>query len=1153
MAKRISSITVSLLLLCLVGPAWSQTTTVRGAVKGTSTAQPVTATPTDTNHTGLDVNIVGGAGSGGTSATDNSAFTGSTTGVTPIGALYDTTPPTITDGNVGTPRMDSNRNLHVNCISGCAGAAGDGTTTGALGVLNAAVSIALSTYNGADLNFTSGGSLSGTVVAEVSTDGGTTWVSAVFADPTNGTIATSLSSPTSGSYTIMWPGSISHARVRVSAYTTGTTTATLRTTAVNTSVLVYGSDGTNLRPLSTNTSGRLQVDVVSGTVTVTDGAGALNVIVDSSALPTGAATAANQDGIIKDGTGDTTQANVTSGRLNVDGSGVTQPVSGTVTITDGAGALNVIVDSGAVSVSGTVAATQSGTWNITNVSGPVTVTDGVGALNVIVDSGTLTAVTSISTPVTVTDGAGALNVICDSGCSGGAQFNQGTAATATDALTMAGAVRHDTAAVDAGVIDGDRVGLSTDSVGRLRVTATDTTQPVSAASLPLPTGASTLAEQQTQTTALQIIDNIVSGTGANISQFGGTNVVTGTGASGVGIPRVTISSDSSLAANQSTNVAQVNGATTQIASNGLNTTGAGLQAHAVVGQCDDTTPTALTENQFGHARINCTTHHQIVEVAAALPTGSNVIGALSANQSVNVAQINGVAPTMGNGVSGTGVQRVTMASDSTGQTKITDGTDTALVSATGELSVNCGNCSGSGASHIDNAAFTGGTDDVAPSGALYDTTPPAITDGSLGAPRMDANRLLYSRPSDGTNTMPMMDAAARAGFQKITDGTDTANVSATGKLETTCDNCGGSSFADNSAFTFGTTNVMPTGYVFDDTAPNAVTENNAAAPRMSANRVPYAQLRDAAGNERGANVNASNQLTVSVDNTVTVGSHAVTNAGTFATQAAQSGTWTVQPGNTANTTPWLVKPHDGTNAGTIKAASTAAVATDTALVVAVSPNNTIAATQSGAWSLSANQSVNVAQMNGVATTMGNGIAGTGVQRVTVASDSTGTTIATQATAANLNVRPDTSGATAAAPPARANFVGGLTSGATGGFMTGIAVCDSFVNVTVSSATTTLLVTGVSGRHVRICGISLVTAAANNVALVSGTGATCATGTTGMTGGTTAATGYNLAANGGIAQGSGLGAINQTNATGDSVCVITSAATQLSGRLSYAIY
>lgn len=38
--------------------------------------------------------------------------------------------------------------------------------------------------------------------------------------------------------------------------------------------------------------------------------------------------------------------------------------------------------------------------------------------------------------------------------------------------------------------------------------------------------------------------------------------------------------------------------------------------------------------------------------------------------------------------------------------------------------------------------------------------------------------------------------------------------------------------------------------------------------------------------------------------------------------------------------------------------------------------------------LPANQSVNVAQMNGVTTTMGNGVAGTGVQRVAIASDNT---------------------------------------------------------------------------------------------------------------------------------------------------------------------
>lgn len=50
----------------------------------------------------------------------------------------------------------------------------------------------------------------------------------------------------------------------------------------------------------------------------------------------------------------------------------------------------------------------------------------------------------------------------------------------------------------------------------------------------------------------------------------------------------------------------------------------------------------------------------------ALVAGSAVIGALTANQSVNNAQIAGVAVSAGNGISGTGVQRVTIASDSTG-------------------------------------------------------------------------------------------------------------------------------------------------------------------------------------------------------------------------------------------------------------------------------------------------------------------------------------------------------------------------------------------------------------------------------------------------------------------------------------------------------
>lgn len=47
---------------------------------------------------------------------------------------------------------------------------------------------------------------------------------------------------------------------------------------------------------------------------------------------------------------------------------------------------------------------------------------------------------------------------------------------------------------------------------------------------------------------------------------------------------------------------------------------------------------------------------------------------------------------------------------------------------------------------------------------------------------------------------------------------------------------------------------------------------------------------------------------------------------------------TIQPGNTPNTSPWLVSINQGSNTAAVKAASTAPAATDPALVVALSPN-----------------------------------------------------------------------------------------------------------------------------------------------------------------------------------------------------------------------
>lgn len=78
---------------------------------------------------------------------------------------------------------------------------------------------------------------------------------------------------------------------------------------------------------------------------------------------------------------------------------------------------------------------------------------------------------------------------------------------------------------------------------------------------------------------------------------------------------------------------------------------------------------------------------------------------------------------------------------------------------------------------------------------------------------------------------------------------------------------------------------------------------------------------------------------------------------------------------------------DGTRDGTIKPASTAAIATDTSYVVALHPSSPLPAGTSIIGALSANQSTNVAQFGGTNVSTGTGAGGAGIPRVTVSSDS----------------------------------------------------------------------------------------------------------------------------------------------------------------------
>lgn len=83
-----------------------------------------------------------------------------------------------------------------------------------------------------------------------------------------------------------------------------------------------------------------------------------------------------------------------------------------------------------------------------------------------------------------------------------------------------------------------------------------------------------------------------------------------------------------------------------------------------VGVTQSTSPWVVTgSGTAGTAATGVVTIQGIAAMTKLLVTPDSV--ALPANQSVNVSQINGITPLMGNGTTGTGSQRVTIASDNT--------------------------------------------------------------------------------------------------------------------------------------------------------------------------------------------------------------------------------------------------------------------------------------------------------------------------------------------------------------------------------------------------------------------------------------------------------------------------------------------------------
>lgn len=123
---------------------------------------------------------------------------------------------------------NSNQTLHIQSP--------DNVTSGTvLGSLNASIPISLEGLNSVGFQISTG-TLSGTLVAEASVDGGTTWTNVPFYDPVNSAILTSLvfTSPNATRVVSIVPiGGSSDIRVRVSSYTSGFATGLLRAANVS--------------------------------------------------------------------------------------------------------------------------------------------------------------------------------------------------------------------------------------------------------------------------------------------------------------------------------------------------------------------------------------------------------------------------------------------------------------------------------------------------------------------------------------------------------------------------------------------------------------------------------------------------------------------------------------------------------------------------------------------------------------------------------------------------------------------------------------------------------------------------------------------------------------------------------------------------------
>lgn len=284
---------------------------------------------------------------------------------------------------------------------------------------------------------------------------------------------------------------------------------------------------------------------------------------------------------------------------------------------------------------------------------------------------------------------------------------------------------------------------------------------------------------------------------------------------------------------------------------------------------------------------------------ATQPVSGTVTANIQANASTNVAQVNGVTPLMGNGVTGTGSLRVTLASDTSSNTNAfkvdgsavtqpVSGTITANIGTTNGVALDASVtglqvAQGSTSSGQKGGLAQGAVTTAAPTYTTAQTSPLSLT--TAGALRVDNSAV--TQPVSGTIT-------ANA-------GSGTFNIQ-TNAAVNTAQIAGTTTASGNGGTTTGTQRVTISN---DSTGQVALAAGSATIGALTANQsVNTAQVAGATAlTGNGVTGTGSQRVTIASDNTA------------FSVNAVESGTWTVQPGNTPNTTPWLVSAQSSTTGG----------------------------------------------------------------------------------------------------------------------------------------------------------------------------------------------------------------------------------------------